>query len=131
MRIFINFLAIIVFFYGSLSKAQEKPSAPEMRNLILMGVFGAYYCDVFKGNNPDFSTVKSLFGITKQEESDPALDNLGQYLGKRMKSYSPSCSMKEYGSNRDSMFHDIFVEWAKQSPEGRNYFPFAYNFLGI
>jgi len=131
MRVFINFLAIIVFSYGSLSKAQDNPSAPEMRNLILMGVFGAYYCDVFKGKKLDFATVKSLLAITNQEESDPVLDNLGQYLEKRMKSYSPSCTMKEYGNNRDSMLQDIFEEWAKQSPEGQGYFPFAYNFLGI
>lgn len=130
-RLVFNFVALTVFAHGSLSKAQDMPSAYELRSLMLMGAYGAYYCDVFKGKNPNFANLKAIFGISDQEASDPVLDSLGQYLGSRMKSYSPSCTLREYGNRRDAMLQDILEEWARQNPQGRSHFPYSYNFFGI
>lgn len=133
--IFFNFVALTVFAHGSLSKAQDISSAPEMRNFALAGAFGAYYCRIFQGNPENYiseywANTRALFGITDQESSDSVLDSIGQYFGKRKLSLAPSCSWREHGFS-ESIYEILFEEWARQNHAGRSYFPFSNGALGI
>lgn len=134
-RLIFNFVALTVFAHGSLSNAQDMPSAPEVRNFALAGAFGAYYCRVFQGNPENhiseyWANTRALLGVTDQESSDPLLDSIGQYIGKRKLSLAPGCSWREHGYS-ESIYQVLFEEWAKQNPAGRSYFPFSYDALGI
>ena len=109
-------------------EGQGKPSPAEMRHLMVSTFIGAYYCDKFSGLNPSWDGT--IMGISKQEEADPILDNIGQYLGKRIKQHG-TCTLRELGTKRVIILQNIIEEWARQHPEGRDYFPFAYKFFGI
>lgn len=119
-RLIINSVALTVFAHGSLSKAQDMPSAPEMRNLALAGAFGAYYCRVFQGKPESYiseywANIRALLGVTDQESSDPLLDSIGRYIGKRKISLAPGCSWREHGYS-ESIYEVLLEEWARQNP---------------
>ena len=109
-------------------EGQEKPSLVEMRHLMVSAFIGGYYCNKFSGLNPSWNGT--ILGISKQEEADPILDNIGQYLGRRIKQHG-TCKFSELGTKRDIIIQNILEEWARQHPEGRDYFPFTYKFFGI